>query len=60
MSIRIVLADDHMIFLDGLRVLLEKQPDLEVIALVNDGLETLRIARESCPTSSSWTCRCLV
>lgn len=37
MSIRIVLADDHRIVRDGLRSLLEKQPDMEVVAEAEDG-----------------------
>ena len=30
MSIRILLADDHQLFRDGLRAMLEKEADLEV------------------------------
>jgi DNA-binding NarL/FixJ family response regulator len=49
MSIRIVLADDHTIFLSGLRTLLEKEPDLEVVAKVKDGREAVRVAHEKRP-----------
>lgn len=41
MSIRILLADDHAIFMAGLRALLEKEPDLEVVAEVHDGREAV-------------------
>ncbi len=49
MSIRIVLADDHTIFLSGLRTLLEKEPDLEVVAKVKDGREAIRVVHEKRP-----------
>ena len=32
MSFKIILADDHRIMREGLRALLEKQPDIEVLA----------------------------
>ncbi|MGQ0605053.1 MAG: response regulator [Anaerolineales bacterium] len=35
--IRIVLADDHALVLDGLRALLEAEPDLNVVATASDG-----------------------
>ncbi len=49
MSIRIVLADDHAMFLSGLRSLLEKEPNLEVVAEVKDGREAVRVAHEKRP-----------
>lgn len=36
---RIVIADDHGIVRSGIRLLLERQPDLEVIAEAADGVE---------------------
>lgn len=39
--IRIVLADDHQLFRRGLRVLLEQQPDLTVVAEAKDGREAV-------------------
>lgn len=41
MSIRIVIADDHAVFRSGLKALLEKEGDLEVVAETGDGNETL-------------------
>lgn len=40
--IRIVLADDHPIVREGLRAVLETQPDFEVIAEASTGEEALR------------------
>lgn len=42
MSISVFLADDHALLREGLKVLLEMQPDLEVIGEASDGLETVR------------------
>ncbi len=41
-SIRILLADDHPIVRDGLRAVLETQPDFVVIGEAGDGDEALR------------------
>lgn len=48
-DVRIAIADDHQIFRDGLRRLLESEPGFAVIAEAADGLEALRIAREVRP-----------
>lgn len=40
-KIRIVLADDHQLIRSGLRVLLERQPDLSVVAEAKDGREAV-------------------
>jgi DNA-binding NarL/FixJ family response regulator len=47
--IRILLADDHNLLRDGLRLLLERQPDFEVVAEASDGREALRLAGEHRP-----------
>ncbi len=49
MPIKILLADDHKIVRDGLRSLLERQPDMEVIADAADGRDALRIAQKLSP-----------
>jgi DNA-binding NarL/FixJ family response regulator len=47
--VRIAIADDHEIFRDGLRRLLESEHGFEVIAEGADGLDALRLAREAKP-----------
>ena len=47
--IRIVLADDHPIFRDGLRRLLEAEPDLKVVGEAQDGTEAVKLARQLKP-----------
>ncbi len=41
---RVLLADDHGIVRSGLRLLLEGQPDMEVVAEAADGVEALAAA----------------
>jgi DNA-binding NarL/FixJ family response regulator len=49
MKIRVLIADDHGIVAEGLRILVEAQADMEVIALVQDGREAVRRAIEDRP-----------
>lgn len=49
MSIRVLIADDHKIMLAGLRSLLEKQTDLEVIAEAENGRKAVKMAQETKP-----------
>jgi two-component system NarL family response regulator len=49
MKLRILLADDHQMFRDALRSLLEKIPDLVVVAETGNGLEVVNLAQESSP-----------
>jgi DNA-binding NarL/FixJ family response regulator len=48
-SIRILLADDHNVLRDGLRLLLERQTGFEVVAEASDGREALRLAEKLRP-----------
>jgi DNA-binding NarL/FixJ family response regulator len=48
-TIRILLADDHNILRDGLRVLLERQPGFEVVAEASDGREAVVLAEQHRP-----------
>src|SRR5271166_5728982 len=48
-SVRIVIADDHTIFRDGLRRLLEAEPELEVVGEAADGAEAVAQTRELGP-----------
>jgi two-component system nitrate/nitrite response regulator NarL len=47
--IRVALIDDHAIVREGLKHLLETEPDLEVVAEGTDGVDTLRVVREAHP-----------
>ncbi len=49
MSIRVLLADDHGIFREGLRALLDRQVDMAVVAEVGDGRAAVKAASKSLP-----------
>jgi DNA-binding NarL/FixJ family response regulator len=49
MSIKILLADRHKMRREGLRALLESEPDMEVIAEAATGLTTVQLAGELSP-----------
>jgi two-component system, NarL family, nitrate/nitrite response regulator NarL len=49
MPIRLVLADDHPIVLEGLEQLFRAQQDFAVVARCQDGAETLRAVRQHRP-----------
>ena len=49
MPIRILLVDDHTLFRSGVRLLLQRQPDFEVVAEAGDGVEGVKRAKELKP-----------
>ncbi len=48
-SIRILLADDHTVMRSGLRLLLERQPNLTVVGEAADGREAVALAAAQVP-----------
>src|ERR1700733_2735326 len=48
-TIRILLADDHTVMRSGLRLLLERQPNLTVVAEAADGREAVAMAAADAP-----------
>jgi two-component system response regulator NreC len=49
MSIRVLIADDHKIMLAGLRSLLEKQTDFDVVGEAENGRKAVQMAQEKTP-----------
>ena len=47
--IKVVVVDDHKIIKDGLRSLLERQPDMEVVAEADNGRIALKLVKELSP-----------
>jgi two-component system response regulator NreC len=48
-KVRVLIVDDHAIVRDGVRMILEAQPDIEVIGEASDGREALEAARQLSP-----------
>lgn len=46
---RILLVDDHAVLRDGLKLLINRQPDMEVVGEAGDGEEALRKVRQLNP-----------
>jgi two-component system, NarL family, response regulator NreC len=48
-KIRVLLAEDHNVVREGLRLLLNAQPDIRVIGEATNGRQAVTLAREDCP-----------
>ncbi len=49
MSTKVILVDDHKIIREGLRVLLEKEADMEIVAEASTGRSAVQMAKELNP-----------
>jgi DNA-binding NarL/FixJ family response regulator len=49
MNIRVLLADDHKLFREGLRSLIEEQPRMKVVAEAEDGRTAVQFAQTVSP-----------
>ena len=49
MSIRVILADDHQIVLDGLVSLLKEESDIEILSQSKDGVELVKLVIRLAP-----------
>ncbi|KMY69132.1 hypothetical protein AAU61_06370 [Desulfocarbo indianensis] len=48
-KIRVLIADDHSVVREGIREILNKEPDIEVVGEAADGLEALEMVRAAKP-----------
>lgn len=48
-SITVMLVDDHQVLRQGLRLLLEREPDIRIVAEAGNGLDALRLVAEKLP-----------
>ena len=49
MSIRILLVDDHTLFRSGMRLILQRNPEFEIVGEAADGLEGVKRAKQLRP-----------
>ncbi|MCT4623283.1 MAG: response regulator transcription factor [Schleiferiaceae bacterium] len=45
--INVLIADDHQIMLDGLKAILNKEPDLDVVGTAHNGIEVLDLLKST-------------
>ncbi|MFQ6026343.1 MAG: response regulator [Dehalococcoidia bacterium] len=48
-SMRVLIADDHPVVMEGLRGLMDTEPDIELIGEAHDGLEAVQLAQSLQP-----------
>ena len=48
-NVRVLLADDHGVVRQGFRMILEKQPDMEIVGEAGDGREAIELAEKLHP-----------
>ncbi|UCV13381.1 response regulator [Quatrionicoccus australiensis] len=49
MTLRVLLVDDHRMFREALRALLERSPDIRIVGETGDGNEALRLVVDTSP-----------
>jgi DNA-binding NarL/FixJ family response regulator len=47
--IKILLADDHSVLTDGLRILIESQQDMRVVGIATEGRQAVSMVKANCP-----------
>jgi DNA-binding NarL/FixJ family response regulator len=46
-KIKVLVADDHQLFVDGVKLILKKHPDVQVVAEAGDGASLLSLLKET-------------
>src|SRR3954466_15731021 len=49
MSIRVLMADDHPVVREGMRAMIANEPDMELVAVANDGTEAQSLYEKQRP-----------
>jgi DNA-binding NarL/FixJ family response regulator len=50
--IKVLIADDDPLFLESLRALIDRQPELAVVATAQNGLEAIELAEQFAPDAA--------
>ena len=48
-KIKIVIVDDHQMFIDGIKVLVQSMPNIEVVGEANNGIELIDVLHNVLP-----------
>jgi DNA-binding NarL/FixJ family response regulator len=48
-KLKLIIADDHPLFIGGLRLLLENEPNMEILAIAGDGRELMGLLHTHTP-----------
>jgi two-component system, NarL family, nitrate/nitrite response regulator NarL len=48
-NLSVIIADDHTLFINGLRLLLETEPDIEILKVAGDGKELMGLLHDNSP-----------
>ena len=48
-KISVIIADDHTLFINGLRLLLQNEPDIEILTVAGDGKELMGLLNTHTP-----------
>jgi len=48
-KLSVIIADDHTLFINGLRMLLESEPDIEILKVAGDGKELMGLLNDNTP-----------
>ena len=64
MTVRVLIADDQQLVRGGFRLILERQPGVEVVGEATNGAEAValaeRLAPEACEPQSRSAVRCFI
>ena len=55
MTVRVIIADDHPLYREGLTEAIRRRPRLELVGVAGDGREALHLIGSQAPDVAPWT-----